>query len=189
MHTNRQGQKHNLVNAPEATVNKDSVSNGLKGLTLDRVYAGQKLTAHFFKVKTVIIKSKSTRHIQDVSHTYKSLWFKTIHTQTLLPHLLFMTDNTKMDSPQHPSPVKISPASGRNYTNLVNELLSASRSPRRMNSSLVRRNNNRQAMAPRRRHASKEIIRRALTPPARRTWRWLDFRPKPSRLSVMSMAA
>ncbi|KAJ0578611.1 hypothetical protein HanIR_Chr05g0249871 [Helianthus annuus] len=42
----------------------------------------------------------------------------------------------------------------------------------------------------RRHHASKEMVRRALTPPARRlTWRWFDFRPTPSRLSVMSMAS
>ncbi|KAK9072313.1 hypothetical protein SSX86_008746 [Deinandra increscens subsp. villosa] len=42
--------------------------------------------------------------------------------------------------------------------------------------------------ANRRQHASKEMVRRALTPPARRlSWRWFDFRPTPSRLSVMSM--
>ncbi|KAL4566861.1 hypothetical protein LXL04_030987 [Taraxacum kok-saghyz] len=41
----------------------------------------------------------------------------------------------------------------------------------------------------RRRRASKEIVRRALNPPARRLdWRWFNFRPRPSRLSVMSMA-
>lgn len=38
-----------------------------------------------------------------------------------------------------------------------------------------------------RRQANKEIIRRAITPPARRpTLRWLDFKPTPSRLSNMS---
>ncbi|KAJ0548133.1 hypothetical protein HanIR_Chr08g0380131 [Helianthus annuus] len=37
--------------------------------------------------------------------------------------------------------------------------------------------------------ATKVMVRRALTPPARRlSWRWFDFRPTPSRLSVMSMA-
>ncbi|MCD7459031.1 hypothetical protein HAX54_039846 [Datura stramonium] len=37
--------------------------------------------------------------------------------------------------------------------------------------------------------ASKEIIKRALTPPARRpTLRWLDFKPTPSRLCNMSAA-
>ncbi|KAL3508635.1 hypothetical protein ACH5RR_028036 [Cinchona calisaya] len=40
----------------------------------------------------------------------------------------------------------------------------------------------------RRRHAKKEILKRALTPPVRRpTLRWLDFRPTPSRLRNMSM--
>ncbi|KAJ8527750.1 hypothetical protein K7X08_015201 [Anisodus acutangulus] len=37
--------------------------------------------------------------------------------------------------------------------------------------------------------ANKEIIKRALTPPARRpTLRWLDFKPTPSRLCNMSAA-
>ncbi|CAN4075517.1 unnamed protein product [Withania somnifera] len=37
--------------------------------------------------------------------------------------------------------------------------------------------------------ANKEIIKRALTPPARRpTLRWLDFKPTPSRLCNMSVA-
>jgi len=36
--------------------------------------------------------------------------------------------------------------------------------------------------------ASKEILRRALTPPKRLGLRWLNFRPTPSRLSNMSMA-
>ncbi|KAK7267125.1 hypothetical protein RIF29_19789 [Crotalaria pallida] len=37
--------------------------------------------------------------------------------------------------------------------------------------------------------ASKEILRRALTPPPKRlALRWLNFRPTPSRLSNMSMA-
>ncbi|KAJ1402711.1 hypothetical protein SESBI_27804 [Sesbania bispinosa] len=37
--------------------------------------------------------------------------------------------------------------------------------------------------------ASKEILRRALTPPPRRLGlRWLNFKPTPSRLSNMSMA-
>lgn len=41
----------------------------------------------------------------------------------------------------------------------------------------------------RRREAKKEILRRALTPPAKRpTLRWLDFQPTPSRLCNMSMA-
>lgn len=41
----------------------------------------------------------------------------------------------------------------------------------------------------RRREAKKEILRRALTPPAKRpTLRWLDFRPTPSRLCNMSTA-
>ncbi|KHN36790.1 hypothetical protein glysoja_001521 [Glycine soja] len=40
-----------------------------------------------------------------------------------------------------------------------------------------------------RRVASKEILRRALTPPPKRlALRWLNFRPTPSRLSNMSMA-
>ncbi|KAL3503257.1 hypothetical protein ACH5RR_037706 [Cinchona calisaya] len=40
----------------------------------------------------------------------------------------------------------------------------------------------------RRKQARKEILRRALTPPARRpTLRWLNFRPTPSRLCNMSM--
>ncbi|XP_054813902.1 uncharacterized protein LOC129314482 [Prosopis cineraria] len=39
------------------------------------------------------------------------------------------------------------------------------------------------------RPTSQEILRRALTPPPRRLkLRWLNFRPTPSRLSVMSMA-
>ncbi|KAE8125762.1 hypothetical protein FH972_020536 [Carpinus fangiana] len=43
----------------------------------------------------------------------------------------------------------------------------------------LRRNNN----------ASKEVLRRALAPPIRRlSLRWLNFRPKPSRLSNMSVA-
>ena len=43
----------------------------------------------------------------------------------------------------------------------------------------LRRNNN----------ASKEVPRRALAPPIRRlSLRWLNFRPKPSRLSNMSVA-
>ncbi|XP_062170162.1 uncharacterized protein LOC133875908 [Alnus glutinosa] len=41
----------------------------------------------------------------------------------------------------------------------------------------------------RRNNASKEVLRRALTPPIRRfSLRWLNFRPKPSRLSNMSAA-
>ncbi|KAI4333709.1 hypothetical protein L6164_018482 [Bauhinia variegata] len=37
--------------------------------------------------------------------------------------------------------------------------------------------------------ASREILRRAITPPPRRLGlRWLNFRPTPSRLSNMSMA-
>ncbi|KAK7272508.1 hypothetical protein RJT34_29146 [Clitoria ternatea] len=37
--------------------------------------------------------------------------------------------------------------------------------------------------------ASKEILRRALTPPPKRlALRWLNFRPTPSRLSNMSLA-
>lgn len=38
--------------------------------------------------------------------------------------------------------------------------------------------------------ASKEILRRALTPPPKRLGlRWLNFKPTPSRLSIMSMAS
>lgn len=38
-------------------------------------------------------------------------------------------------------------------------------------------------------HADKVILRRALSPPARRSsLRWLNFRPTPSRLSNMSVA-
>ncbi|XP_065864547.1 uncharacterized protein [Euphorbia lathyris] len=38
--------------------------------------------------------------------------------------------------------------------------------------------------------AKKEIIRRALSPPAKRmSLRWCNFRPTPSRLSNMSMAS
>ncbi|XP_004487677.1 uncharacterized protein [Cicer arietinum] len=38
--------------------------------------------------------------------------------------------------------------------------------------------------------ASKEILRRALTPPPKRLGlRWLNFKPTPSRLSNMSMAS
>ncbi|KAI3457493.1 hypothetical protein Pfo_014156 [Paulownia fortunei] len=41
----------------------------------------------------------------------------------------------------------------------------------------------------RRRQASKEIVRRALTPPSQRpSWRWRNFRPTPSRFSSMSVA-
>lgn len=41
----------------------------------------------------------------------------------------------------------------------------------------------------RRSHGSKEILRRALSPPNRRlSLRWWNFRPTPSRLSNMSMA-
>ncbi|KAK2369607.1 hypothetical protein P8452_57173 [Trifolium repens] len=37
---------------------------------------------------------------------------------------------------------------------------------------------------------SKEILRRALMPPPKRLGlRWLNFKPTPSRLSIMSMAA
>lgn len=37
---------------------------------------------------------------------------------------------------------------------------------------------------------SKEILRRALTPPPKRLGlRWLNFKPTPSRLSIMSMAS
>ncbi|KAK4439215.1 hypothetical protein Salat_0256400 [Sesamum alatum] len=39
----------------------------------------------------------------------------------------------------------------------------------------------------RRRQASKEIVRRALTPPCQRpSWRWRNFRPTPSRFSNIS---
>ncbi|PIN22629.1 hypothetical protein CDL12_04667 [Handroanthus impetiginosus] len=41
----------------------------------------------------------------------------------------------------------------------------------------------------RRKQASKEIVKRALTPPCQRlSWRWRNFTPKPSRFSYMSMA-
>ncbi|KAL0443502.1 UNVERIFIED_CONTAM: hypothetical protein Slati_2072900 [Sesamum latifolium] len=41
----------------------------------------------------------------------------------------------------------------------------------------------------RRRQASKEIVRRALTPPCQRpSWRWRNFRPTPSRFSIISTA-
>ncbi|MFS7984486.1 hypothetical protein Hanom_Chr11g00987001 [Helianthus anomalus] len=92
----------------------------------------------------------------------------------------------------HPSPIRSSAISGEKYVNLLGDLPSPSPSPRlrRVSSSMVRRNGSRELVAPRRRRASKEIIRRALTPPARKpTRRWLDFRPTPSRLSVMSMVA
>ncbi|KAM7495485.1 hypothetical protein LguiB_030094 [Lonicera macranthoides] len=37
----------------------------------------------------------------------------------------------------------------------------------------------------RHRHANKEIVRRALTPPVKRlNWRWYNFQPTPSRLSM-----
>lgn len=40
------------------------------------------------------------------------------------------------------------------------------------------------------RMASKEILRRALTPPPKRLGlRWLNFKPTPSRLSIMSLAS
>ncbi|KVI10508.1 hypothetical protein Ccrd_011097 [Cynara cardunculus var. scolymus] len=94
-----------------------------------------------------------------------------------------------MTTLQHPSPAKRSPISGDKYRDLLTDLPSPSSRPRRLNSSLVRRNSSREMVVPRRRRASKEIVRRALTPPARRlSKRWLDFRPTPSRLSVMSMA-
>ncbi|KAH6786459.1 hypothetical protein C2S52_006011 [Perilla frutescens var. hirtella] len=39
----------------------------------------------------------------------------------------------------------------------------------------------------RRREASKEIVRRALTPPSPRPgWRWRNFRPMPTRFSILS---
>ncbi|WCJ32145.1 hypothetical protein M5689_013585 [Euphorbia peplus] len=42
----------------------------------------------------------------------------------------------------------------------------------------------------RRHNAKKEILRRALSPPARRmSLRWCNFRPTPSRLSNMCMAS
>ncbi|KAL0406835.1 UNVERIFIED_CONTAM: hypothetical protein Slati_3997400 [Sesamum latifolium] len=38
------------------------------------------------------------------------------------------------------------------------------------------------------RQGSKEVVRRALTPPCQKPrWRWWNFRPTPSRLSNMSM--
>ncbi|KAA0036871.1 uncharacterized protein E5676_scaffold110G002460 [Cucumis melo var. makuwa] len=41
----------------------------------------------------------------------------------------------------------------------------------------------------RRNQGSREVLRRALMPPSRRpTLRWMNFRPTPSRLSMMSMA-
>ncbi|KAI3809949.1 hypothetical protein L1987_19553 [Smallanthus sonchifolius] len=95
-----------------------------------------------------------------------------------------------MASLHHPSPVRSSSISGEKYVNLLSDMPSPSPRTRRVNSSLVRRNSSRELVVPRRRRASKEIIRRALTPPARKlTRRWWDFRPTPSRLSVMSMVA
>ncbi|KAK9056975.1 hypothetical protein SSX86_024340 [Deinandra increscens subsp. villosa] len=90
----------------------------------------------------------------------------------------------------HPSPVRSSSIFGEKYVDLLGDLPSPSPRPRRVNSSLVRRNSSREKAAPRRPRASKEIIRRALTPPTRKPIRrWFDFRPTPSRLSVMSMVA
>ncbi|GKC11892.1 hypothetical protein Tco_1008674 [Tanacetum coccineum] len=97
---------------------------------------------------------------------------------------------------QHPFPAKGSSYTFNKYQDLLKDSAPLS-SPKVitrtdsmiMQKSTVRRNNVRQMMVARRRRASKEIVRRALTPPARRlTWRWFDFRPTPSRLSVMSMA-
>ncbi|KAI3769247.1 hypothetical protein L6452_00348 [Arctium lappa] len=100
--------------------------------------------------------------------------------------MIIRKDTTNMANLQHPSPVKRSSISGENYRNLLTDFPSPSSRPRRLNSSLVRRSSIREMVAPRRRRASKEIVRRALTPPVRKlTKRWLDFRPTPSRLSVI----
>ncbi|KAL8205510.1 hypothetical protein R6Q57_009061 [Mikania cordata] len=93
-----------------------------------------------------------------------------------------------MATVHHPSPVRSLSLSGEKYINLLGDLPSPSPRPRRVNSSLDRRNSIREIVVPRRRRASKEIVRRALTPPARKlVRRWFDFRPTLSRLSVMSM--
>ncbi|KAK1407084.1 hypothetical protein QVD17_38695 [Tagetes erecta] len=82
---------------------------------------------------------------------------------------------------QHLCPAKGSSFSYKKCPNLLND--SDPKVPER----LITRT--RKMGIDRRQRASKEIVRRALTPPARRlTWRWFDFRPTPSRLSVMSMA-
>ncbi|GKA96344.1 hypothetical protein Tco_0818439 [Tanacetum coccineum] len=93
-----------------------------------------------------------------------------------------------MTTLQHTSQVKRLSISAERSRNIDNDMGSPSPRPRRLNSTMVRRNSGREIMAPRRRRASKEIVRRALSPSGRKpTRRWLDFRPTPSRLSVMSM--
>lgn len=97
---------------------------------------------------------------------------------------------------QHPFPAKGSLSyTFKKYQDLLKD--SAVSSPKMigrtdsmiLQKSMVRKNNAREMMVARRCRASKVMVRRALTPPARRlTWRWFDFRPTPSRLSVMSMA-
>ncbi|KVH99112.1 hypothetical protein Ccrd_022680 [Cynara cardunculus var. scolymus] len=87
---------------------------------------------------------------------------------------------------QHPSPAKGSSSlSVKKYQDLLKDSAASPRmilQPRRKNS-------RREMVVPRRQRGSKEMVRRALTPPARKlTWRWFDFRPTPSRLAVMSMA-
>ncbi|KAI3753782.1 hypothetical protein L2E82_25845 [Cichorium intybus] len=99
--------------------------------------------------------------------------------------MIIKKENTAMASLQHPSPVKRSSIYGEKYRDLLNDLPSPSPRSRRLNSSLVRRNSGREMVVPRRRRASKEIVRRALMPPARKlSRRWFDFRPTPSRLSL-----
>ncbi|PWA88389.1 CLUB [Artemisia annua] len=60
---------------------------------------------------------------------------------------------------QHPSQVKRLSISAERSRNILKDMVSPSPRPRRLNSTLVRRNTGREIMAPRRRRASKEIKR------------------------------
>ncbi|KAI3673714.1 hypothetical protein L6452_39842 [Arctium lappa] len=96
---------------------------------------------------------------------------------------------------QHPSPAKGSSLSVKKYQDLFKDDYAAASpsSPTvvggRSDSMILmqprRRNGGREMVVLRRQRASKVMVKRALTPPARKlTWRWFDFRPTPSRLAV-----
>ncbi|KAI3686271.1 hypothetical protein L1987_79945 [Smallanthus sonchifolius] len=128
---------------------------------------------HLFTLKS--LKSFNFHHLHPLKlNTY-------IFPPQLIKDMIIKRETTTATRLHHPSPAKGSSLSYKKYQNL---LIDSAPSGKERMITRTRR------MAANRRHrASKEMVRRALTPPARRlTWRWFDFRPTPSRLSVMSMA-
>ncbi|KAK6131554.1 hypothetical protein DH2020_034694 [Rehmannia glutinosa] len=89
-----------------------------------------------------------------------------------------------------PPPAKLPASAAGSLVHRSSHLATGSRSMRYHRYEVAARGMNVGSVFPNRRQpASKEIVRRALTPPSQKpSWRWRNFTPTPSRFFNMSMA-